>query len=109
MRCIVNMYTDCHLYTAAAIVNSNNESEKVPLWKLQPLMSAPGLWETDTVDSAFNPHRHIKTNRLINIMTRILKDMHRDAQHVGRKTLLLREAGFVKLVLKGGELICQVG
>lgn len=103
------MYTDCHLYTAAAIVNSNNESEKVPLWKLQPLMSAPGLWETDTVDSAFNPHRHIKTNRLINIMTRILKDMHRDAQHVGRKTLLLREAGFVKLVLKGGELICQVG
>ena len=80
--------------------------EKVPLWKIQPLMSAPGLWQTRAVDYSTNPFKRTDTPRLIDIIAKVLKGMQKDAQHIGRKTLLVREAGFVKPVLKGGERLC---
>lgn len=92
---------------AASTVRANEDEklvrERVPLWKLQPLMSASGLWQTNATERSTNPYKHTSTDKLIEIMTKLLKVMHKDEQHVGRKTLLWREAGFVKLVLKGGE------
>lgn len=94
---------------AASIVSGDRHDdlvrEKVPLWKLQPLMSASGLWHKNRIDFCTNPFKHTTTPKLIDVMSKVLKAMKKDEQHIGRKTLLFREAGFVKLVLKGGELL----
>ena len=94
---------------AVCLVRSDEDEElvreKVILWKLQPLMSASGLWQTNAKDSFTNPYKHTSTPALIETMTKLLKVMGKDEQHIGRKTLLWREAGFVKLVLQGGELL----
>ena len=55
--------------------------EKPPLWKLQPLLYAPGLWHRNSFEYAKYPFKHTTTDNLIGVMEKALKDIsseHRD-------------------------------
>ena len=62
-----------------------------------------GCGTETSIEYAKHPFKHTTTDNLIGVIGKALKDMEKETQHIGRKTLLLREAGFVVLALKGGK------
>ena len=73
------------------------------MWKLQPLLSYPELFQFDPVEATHSPFRHMATRRLDDIMTKVLKAMGVEAKFRGKKTMLLRQAGIATLDMGGSE------
>ena len=94
----------CSAVTIGKPFNGKTEYSGVEYWKLNPLLAASGLWQQKAEEIINSPYKHATTQRFIDIMTKIIKDMGYEARFKGRKTLLLREAGFVIVFLAGGDL-----
>lgn len=94
----------CSAVTIGKPFNGETKYSGVDNWKLNPLLAASGLWQHKGEEIVISPYKHATTQRFIDIMTKIIKDMGCEDRFKGRKTLLVREAGFVIMFLAGGEL-----
>ena len=94
----------CSAVTIGKHFNGDTQYSNVEYWKLNPLLAAPGLWQHKAEEIVNSPYKHTTTQRFIDIIAKLVKQMGHEARFKGRKTLLLREAGFVIMFLAGGEL-----
>ena len=74
-----------------------------PLWKLQPLLSYPELFQLNPIEATDNPFRQMTTRRMDDVMAKVLKAMGAEAKFHGRKTLLFRQAGIATFDLGESE------
>ena len=82
---------------------SEQKVEKIPLWKLQPVMSRSGLFQTVDKEIRTDPFKQMTTKRLDELILQVLKKMQVEDKHANRKTLLLKQLGILLLSLKGCE------